>query len=173
MFTCKTGRIKHSLCQNVLATVSKSLHPVGFYSLFIIALISCRAPHSKVQHVFKAGTCVIQTNVLPDMTGNDQNPISMMERLVCIQFPHSYVNDPELIAQNPDVYKQRDNTLKERFGTDLYRLAFISLLFEYYPQCRDVPVPSSVKNFVTDYFNGNSKKVENNAAVHMIDDDDI
>ncbi|RZK27137.1 MAG: hypothetical protein EOO43_00615 [Flavobacterium sp.] len=122
---------------------------------------------SNVNHVFKAGKCIIQTNVLPEFSGLNNSP-AIIERFVCINLPHCYVNDPALLAQNPAVYKPRNSRIKDHFATDLYRFAFIALLFNYYTPCRDISMPEFVKKFIHQHFATNvNTKVKEWIKTHL------
>jgi phage/plasmid-associated DNA primase len=115
--------------------------------------IMARAPHSSVQHEFKAGKCIIQTNVFPEFSGSKSvSSTSLKERVVCIQFPHCYVDDMDLINSNPAVYKARRSDIKEKFSTHTYKVAFLHLLAKHYATHRAIAVPQSVKDFTNEQF---------------------
>ena len=111
-----------------------------------------------------------------DITKND---ISLKERIVIINFPFSFVDDEEKIAQEPNVFKLIDRTIKQKFETDNYRRVMIDILFEYYKlyQSEGLIIPQSVKSFTNNYFGTQSilgwfktTYIENDSNKLIIDD---
>lgn len=108
---------------------------------------------------FKAGKILIQTNVLPIFTKID---ISIKERIDIQKFPYVFTNDSSLLIKDPTTYKQRINTLKDKFYQTNYKNAFIKILFDYYKlyKTEGLITPISIREYTLSYFN-NSNNIKN------------
>lgn len=93
--------------------------------------ISARKCGSEEMVYFKAGKILIQTNVLPEFSKLDT---SLKNRINIINFPYTFTDDENLLKQDPETYKMKDRTLKDKFNTTVYKNAFIQILFEYYKE---------------------------------------
>ena len=105
---------------------------------------------------FRAGKVLIQTNVLPEFSKMDT---SLKERIIVIRFPYTFTDDEKLLSSDPNVYKQKDKTLKEKFNTTKYKIAFIQMLFETYEEYKkeQLQPPVSIKNYTRQYFDNCAK----------------
>lgn len=108
---------------------------------------------------FKAGKILIQTNVLPVFTKID---ISIKERIDIQKFPYVFTNDDSLLINDPNTYKKRINTLKDKFFQTNYKNAFIKILFHYYKLYKSdgLITPNSIRQYTLSYFN-NSNNIKN------------
>ena len=97
--------------------------------------IVARQPHEKTQVEYIAGKTLIQTNLMPILVGIElEKNVSLRERpLICV-FPYSFTDDKALIANNPDKYKLKDITLKEKFKEDKLKLGFVRLLLAQFQE---------------------------------------
>ena len=117
--------------------------------------ITARQPHGKDQIKFVMGHILIQTNLMPMIVGIEKEEnISLRERVVIIPFPFSFVDDADLIAENPKIYKKRDNAVKDMMEDPEMKLAFIRLLLENYKNYKQKGLvePSVVKQEKQKYF---------------------
>ena len=118
--------------------------------------IYARAVGTGITATFKGGTVLIQTNIMP---GFSRMTISLKERIVVINFPYTFTDDAQLLAEDPTQYKKKDDSLKEKFKQDKYRIAFTEILFETYKEyLEEFSIPTSVRKFTDSYFAGQSVK---------------
>lgn len=122
-------------------------------------MITARGIHSSDTVSYIPGKILIQTNNLPVFTSMKDN---VVERLVIFTFPFTFTDDDKKIDSDPWRYKKVDTKLKDLFSTNIYRIAFIDMLFDCYkiyqkeglkePECiiknRDEYIDTS-NNFVT------------------------
>ena len=105
---------------------------------------------------FKAGKVLIQTNKMPIFSKIDT---SLRERIVVMNFPYTYTDDPVLLEKEPSKYKLKDITFKAKFSSDLYRIAMLNILFKNYKEYKkSFIIPESVKIYTQSYFAGQSIK---------------
>jgi phage/plasmid-associated DNA primase len=117
--------------------------------------MTARQPHQKEQIKFVLGHILIQTNLMPMIVGIEKEEnISLRERIIIVPFPFSFVDDATLIAQNPKIYKKRDNKVKDMMDDPEMKLAFIRLLLENYKnyKANGLAEPSAVKQQKQEYF---------------------
>ena len=57
--------------------------------------------------------------------------ISLRERIVVIPFPYTFTDDSNLLEDGTK-YKKKDDTLKHKLTTEIYRIAFTNMLFVQY-----------------------------------------
>lgn len=117
--------------------------------------MTARQPHQKDQIKFVMGHILIQTNLMPMIVGIEKEEnISLRERVVIIPFPFSFVDDQNLLDENPEIYRKRDNTVKDMMEDPEMRLAFIRLLLENYKNYKKngLKEPLSVKQEKQKYF---------------------
>lgn len=109
---------------------------------------------------FRAGTSLVQTNIMPQIIGIEKKEnISLRDRVRICPFPYSFTDDAVLLASNPRKYKPIDKTLKDKFQTDRYRNAFIRLLMtKYIDYIRDgLTPPPEVIAETNKYFDSSDK----------------
>ncbi len=120
-----------------------------------------RQPHEKEQIEFYAGKVLIQTNKMPELVGIDQaKNFSLRERVVITRFPFRFTADENEVANNPSVYKLRDNSLKEQFETnENLKRGFWCLLVKYYKMYLEegLTLPEQVKRDTLAYFDASNK----------------
>lgn len=117
--------------------------------------MTARKCGSEETATFKAGKVLIQTNVLPEFSKMD---ISLKERIIVFNFPYTFTDDSKLIKSNPNMYKAKDKSLKDKFNTETYKIAFIQMLFEYYKEYlkTGLATPKTVKDNCTNYFDSSN-----------------
>jgi phage/plasmid-associated DNA primase len=117
--------------------------------------ILARQNHENNQVTFAGGSVLIQTNIMPEMTGVHRvENASLRQRIEVVKFPFSFVEDAALIAQEPGKYKPVDSSIKARFEKPEYRKAFVEMLLEYHKIYREegIVTPASVREFKKQYF---------------------
>ncbi len=92
-------------------------------------MITARGIHSSDTVSYIPGKILIQTNNLPVFTTIKDN---VVERLVIFTFPFTFTDDDKKIACDPSRYKKVNTKLKDLFSTNIYRMAFIEMLFDCY-----------------------------------------
>lgn len=99
---------------------------------------------------------MIQTNTMPSFTKMDG---AIENRIVVIEFPFEFTDDKIKLETKP-LCKRKDESLKERLTSPLFRRALIDVLFAYYKSyvMTGVNVPASVKEFTQKYFASQSIK---------------
>ena len=97
---------------------------------------------------YTAGKVLIQTNKMPYFAVMDA---ALKGRIIVIEFPYTFTDDVECIAQNPQKYKLKDPNLKHVFKQPVYRKAMFEIMFENY-QKEAIIVPESVKQHTKSYF---------------------
>ena len=97
---------------------------------------------------YTAGKVLIQTNKMPYFAVMDA---ALKGRIIVIEFPYTFTDDVECIAQNPQKYKLKDPNLKHVFKQPVYRKAMFEIMFENY-QKEVIIVPESVKQYTKSYF---------------------
>ena len=105
---------------------------------------------------FKAGKVLIQTNTLPKFT---KISLSLQERIIVINFPYTFTDNEKLLSSDSTQFKPIDRNLKEKFYTNVYKNAFIKLLFKYYKEYikEKLTAPESIINYTNSYFLDSSK----------------
>jgi phage/plasmid-associated DNA primase len=119
-----------------------------------------RQPHEKTQIEFIAGKVLIQTNMMPELVGIElEKNISLRERVIICKFPYSFVDDAKLIKSNPNIYKKKDSSLKEKFEDDKLKLGFIRLLLSQFAEYKKpeaegggIKETAKVKQYRMEYF---------------------
>ena len=122
--------------------------------------MTARQPHQKEQIKFVMGHVLVQTNLMPMIVGIEKEEnISLRERVVIVPFPFSFVDDDDLIASNPTMYRKRDNKVKEMMEDPEMKLGFIRLLLENYKNYKTNGLiePSNVKQEKMNYFKESDK----------------
>jgi len=158
LFNCRSARVLNS---SEIADSNENNGNVKFISDVFKRMtggdeIYARELGTKSTAYFKAGTVLIQTNKMPTFTKID---ISLRERIVVVQFPYTFTDDTVLLASEPEKYKKKDATLKDKFATDEYRIALTDMLFEYYESYKnEFVIPESVKKYTLSYFAGETVK---------------
>jgi hypothetical protein len=115
-------------------------------------LIYAREVGTKNTVSFTGGKPLIQTNVMPSFS--KQLTPSLKERIAVINFPYIFTDNQELIDAEPAKYKKKDNSLKEKFRGDIYKVALTNILFKYYKEyVADFTIPPSIKAYTNTYFN--------------------
>ena len=105
---------------------------------------------TKTTTYFEAGKVLIQTNNMPTFTKIDT---ALKERICVMEFPHIYTSNEDLITENPEIYKMKDTSLKDKFKQEKYKLAFIRILLENYPKYqKQFNIPDNVRKFTNKYF---------------------
>ncbi len=120
--------------------------------------ITARAVHSQDVANYEAGKILIQTNFLPEFTDSGE---SIRERISIMKFPYTFTDDIKKLNENPNVYKKIDRKIKDEFSKNIYRIAFIEILFEYYKiyQEEGLNEPPSVVQHLNEYL-GEIENVE-------------
>jgi hypothetical protein len=119
-----------------------------------------RQNHENNQVTFTAGSVLIQTNIMPEMTGvHRAENASLRQRIEIVRFPFSFVSDMVLIAQQPEKYKPVDITIKARFEKPAYRKAFVMMLIDFHKIYREegIIAPESIKRYKDEYFSQANK----------------
>ncbi len=109
-----------------------------------------RAVHSQDDRFYEAGKILIQLNTLPSFTMIDN---AIKRRVVIITLPYNFVKTQEEVDKDPTKYKLRDETLKDKFESVEYRVAFIKVLFEYYELYKKegLTQPQSIRDNLSNY----------------------
>lgn len=100
---------------------------------------------------FYAGKILIQTNKMPNFSKTGK---SLLDRIRVIDFPYTFVNDTDpLLKENPSKYKLRDNSLKDKFKTPLYKSAMIIELFDWYKKYKiEFKITDNIRIHTDSYF---------------------
>jgi phage/plasmid-associated DNA primase len=157
LYNCRDARVLNS---SEVADDNEFGRPVKFISSAFKTItggddIYARELGTKNTAYFKAGKVLIQTNQLPTFT--NIKGLSLRERIVVMNFPYVFTDKPELLAADPAVYKPRDSTLKDKFGSELYRVALTNILFRWYPRyVADFSIPPSIMAYTNTYFDSES-----------------
>ena len=97
-----------------------------------------------------AGTTLIQLNVMPEFKTIDD---AIRRRVEVWEFPNTFTDDAILLQKDPIRCKRPDKSLKEKLRTDVYRIALLSILFEYYTkyQKEGLAVTPNIVSFTKKY----------------------
>lgn len=118
--------------------------------------ITVRELGTKNRVTYIPGHILIQTNIMPSFTKIDS---AVTNRVVIMNFPYEFTDDTVKLS-DPTKFKKKDESLKERFTTDVYRRALIDILFDYYKKYMEhgLIIPQSVKDYTNSYFTTQSIK---------------
>ena len=76
-------------------------------------------------------TPILQCNTRPTLVGKIDEAI--LERIVEVNFPYTFTSDAEKLRSNPDKYKKKDTSLKDKAFMDEHCCALVRLLLEECP----------------------------------------
>ena len=157
LFMCRHARMLSTseIGENEQNTRAQTFNTAKFRTITGGDPISVRQLHDNNQVSFTPGPPVIQTNVMPIITGiHDQDNVALRERFDILDFVFSFTSDEAKIAADPARFKMKDITLKNRFSQPAYRNAMIRLLFENYKMYRanGIVIPQAVKDRTQQYF---------------------
>jgi phage/plasmid-associated DNA primase len=159
LYNCRNARVLNS---SEVADGDIHDNPVIFISSKLKTLtggdgIYAREVGTKNSVIFVGGTSLIQTNKMPSFVSIKGE--SIKERIIVQYYPYTFTDDVEKLKSDPEKYKKKDMTLKDKFSTDIYRRALIDILFEEYRNYQqDFTIPESVKRYTDTYFNSESVK---------------
>ena len=159
LYNCRYSRVLNS---SEIADTNANNKPVQFITDKFKNItggdtIYARELGTKNTAYFIAGKPLFQTNVMPSFPKINK---PLIDRMVVVPFPYTFVNSEDpLLLQNPSVYKLRDNDLKEKFSTEIYKNAMILELFEWYKEYKIEFKPTlDIMNHTKSYFNSSGIK---------------
>jgi len=154
LYNCRNSRILNS---GELPNVNINNKPVMFVADKFKSItgrdsIYARELGTKNTAYFSAGTALIQLNNMPNFGKID---IAILERVVVIDFPYTFVDKDNIgLTENPEIYKLKDDKLKDMFNTNDYKCVFITELFKWYKEYKkEFIIPDNVKHHTAKYFN--------------------
>jgi phage/plasmid-associated DNA primase len=152
LYNCRNARVLNSSEVNETDAFNR---PVTFLSANFKGItgqdvMTPRELGTKNVANFIAGKTLIQLNKMPSFPIIDE---ALRQRIVIHEFPNTFTDDLDLIKSDPSKYKMKDIGLKEKLHTEVFRIAFTNLLFEYYRLYKvEYVIPQSVKDFTQSYF---------------------
>ena len=118
-------------------------------------IIQARELGSKNIAQFTPGCVLFQLNKMCEFNKDiNEDDMSLRERIVIIPFPYSFTDDETKIASEPEIYKRKDNTFKDKFASGVYRRAMFDIMAENYKNyLKDgLKIPEMVKHHTNTYF---------------------